>query len=165
LLQRHLAQNTGGMMQRNELFAAFESIGNNCEFGIVQEAAGYRALSLFSNVGFDSVTCITEAISCGLDGMFSEGAYEFSKPEGWPDYAVHCLRFGFIFHTGLYISEAASHSELPRRVQALQIEGKVSFGPTRRQQNLVIAHPGSARAIGVCVGDSTKRMVSRTEAL
>ncbi len=88
-------------MQRRELFSAFESLGNNCELGFVQDAAGCTGVSLFKNVGFDRTEQLIDALDAGLAGMFEAGAYDFLCPEGWPDYALDCRRFGFRFHTGM----------------------------------------------------------------
>ncbi len=88
-------------MQRQDLFSAFESLGNNCEFGFVQDAAGCRGLSLFKNVGFDATEQIIDAIDADFAGMFEDGAFDFIVPNGWPDYALDCRRFGFRFHTGM----------------------------------------------------------------
>jgi hypothetical protein len=84
-----------------ELLRHFESLGNNCEFGIVQRATGYDPPGLFRNVGFLQTEQIIHAIENALDGMFEEGMYEFSRPPNWPDYALHCRRYGFQFHTAV----------------------------------------------------------------
>jgi hypothetical protein len=92
-------------MRRDELFSAFESLGNNCEFGIVQEAAGYPALSLFGSAGFASVTQIIHAIDCSLEGMFQNHSCEFVRNDGWPDYGLRCRLFDIMFHTGLLVTD------------------------------------------------------------
>src|SRR4051794_37715673 len=91
-------------MQRQVLFSAFESLGNNCELGFVQDAAACNSLSLFKNVGFDRTEQLIDALDAGLAGMFEPGAYGFVRPEGWPDYALDCHRFGFRFHTGMSVA-------------------------------------------------------------
>lgn len=90
----------------------FESLGNNCEFGIVQRAAGNDPPGLFRNVGFNLTEQIIHAIETGLEGMFDAGAYALVKPDGWPDYRLDCLRHGFQFHTGV------AQSEPPERADA-----------------------------------------------
>jgi len=83
------------------LLQRFESIGNNCEFGIVQRAGGYDAPGLFRNVGFLHTDQIIHAIDNDLGDMFDDGRYSFVRPDGWPDYALDCHVFGFRFHTGV----------------------------------------------------------------
>ena len=70
-----------------EVLSRFESLGNNCEFGIVQRSAGYDPPGLFRNVGFLDVEQIISAVSHNLEGMFEPGRYELTAPEGWLDWA------------------------------------------------------------------------------
>jgi hypothetical protein len=83
----------------NELYMPFEGLGNNCEFGIVQRQTGYDPPGLFRNVGFLNVDAIIGTINRNLEGMFDEGLYSFTRPEGWPDWRLDCMRYGFGFHT------------------------------------------------------------------
>lgn len=84
-----------------ERLTRFEGLGNNCEFGVVQREAGLDPPGLFRNVGFLQTEQMIGAIAASFDGMFDAGAYEFSTPDTWPDYALDCKRFGFRFHTGI----------------------------------------------------------------
>ncbi len=84
-----------------DLLANFESLGNNCEFGIVQRAADYDPPGLFRNAGFLRTEQMIHAIEASFEGMFDEGRYVFSRPAGWPDCALDCRVFGFQFHTGI----------------------------------------------------------------
>src|SRR5690349_19869130 len=107
-------------MQRRELFSAFESLGNNCELGFVQDAAGCSGLSLFKNVGFNRTEQLIEALDAGLAGMFEPGAHEFVRPDGWPDYALDCRRFGFRFHTGLPVTTPDAEREFDALLRAFR---------------------------------------------
>ena len=93
------------------LFERFESLGNNCEFGMLQRFSGYDPPGLFRNVGFDSVLMMIEAIETDFEGMFDEGRYEFTLPFMWPDWRLDCRVHGFTFHTGIPAS-AELNSEL-----------------------------------------------------
>lgn len=84
-----------------ELYRHFETIGNNCEFGIVQRKVGFDPLGLFRNVGFLNVGQIIRAIATNLDGMFEEGNYSYESRPGWSDYALICHQFGFVFHSAV----------------------------------------------------------------
>jgi hypothetical protein len=89
-------------MELNALFEHFESIGNNCEFGIVQSAASASVpVGLFRNVGFQHARQMIDALEKGLDGMFDAGRYNIVRDEQWGDYALECLCYGFRFHTGI----------------------------------------------------------------
>jgi hypothetical protein len=85
----------------SRLFVPFESLGNNCEFGMVQRFSGYDPPGLFRNVGFDSAEMMVRALETGFDGMFDEGRYEFTLPHMWPDWRLDCHVHGFGFHTGI----------------------------------------------------------------
>lgn len=107
-------------MQRHELFSAFESLGNNCELGFVQDAAGCRGLSLFKNVGFDRTEQLIDALDADLAGMFDPGAFDIVLPAGWPDYELHCRRYGFRFHTGLASSTPNPEAQVPAVVASFR---------------------------------------------
>jgi hypothetical protein len=85
----------------SELYMPFESLGNNCEFGIVQRLTGYDPPGLFRNVGFLNVDAIVSTIERNLEGMFDEGLYNYILPDGWPDWRLDCMRYGFGFHTSI----------------------------------------------------------------
>ncbi len=91
----------GNAIPLSELYVPFESLGNNCEFGIVQRLTGYDPPGLFRNVGFLNVDAIVITIERNLEGMFDEGLYNFVLPNGWPDWRLDCMRYGFGFHTSI----------------------------------------------------------------
>jgi hypothetical protein len=101
----------------NELYMPFESLGNNCEFGIVQRQAGYDPPGLFRNVGFLNVDAIISTISRNLEGMFDEGLYSFTLPEGWPDWRLDCMRYGFLFHTAIPASISRDSEEWQKKAK------------------------------------------------
>lgn len=84
-----------------ELFEPFESVGNNCEFGLVQRLHGFDPPGLFRNAGFDSAEVIVKAIETSFAGMFDEGRYEFVLPPFWGDWRLDCHVHGIGFHTGI----------------------------------------------------------------
>jgi hypothetical protein len=83
------------------VFRTFESLGNNCELGIVQRTHGYDTPGLFRNVGFQTVEQIIKALECRFEGMFDAGNFSYLQRSNWPDYALHCRRYGFVFHTAI----------------------------------------------------------------
>ncbi|MBS0639576.1 MAG: hypothetical protein JSS43_06865 [Proteobacteria bacterium] len=107
-------------MQRHELFSAFEGLGNNCEFGFVQDAAGCRGLSLFKNVGFDRTEQLIDALDADFAGMFDDGAFDIVLPSGWPDFVLNCRRYGFRFHTGLASDAAGPEAQVPRIITSFR---------------------------------------------
>jgi hypothetical protein len=85
----------------SRLLESFESLGNNCEFGMVQRFNGYDPPGLFRNAGFDSVEAIIRGIETSFDAMFDEGRYEFTLPPLWEDWRLDCQVYGLTFHTGI----------------------------------------------------------------
>jgi hypothetical protein len=84
-----------------DLYAYFEALGNNCEFGIVQRRVGFDPPGLFRNVGFLGASQIINAISANLGDMFDDDRFRYERRSGWPDYALCCRSFGFTFHSGI----------------------------------------------------------------
>ncbi|EGY01072.1 tetratricopeptide TPR_2 [Nitrospirillum viridazoti Y2] len=87
------------MLIEKEHFSLFESIGNNCEFGIFQRNLGFDPPGLFRNVGYLSPQQIIRCIANGLDKMFDAGTYKYVLPEGWSDWRLDCHIYGLGFHS------------------------------------------------------------------
>jgi hypothetical protein len=102
-------------MELGAVFARFEGLGNNSEFGIVQAqsastvpvgtASTIFPVGLFRTVGFNHTEQMINAVQARLDGMFASGNYRFVRPDGWTDHALDCLRYGFRFRTGIPVTE------------------------------------------------------------
>jgi hypothetical protein len=111
-------------MKLHDLFANYIGLGNNCEFGIVADAAsngeGVANASLFHAVGFNNTGQIIECIRSNLDGMFDEGYYNFVKEPGWSDYCMECLKNGFNFHTGIPINAPNAKDEFAKKLRAMR---------------------------------------------
>jgi hypothetical protein len=95
----------------DHFFLRFESLGNNCEFGIVQRKAGVDPPGLFRNVGFLDVRQVVRALSSGLAGMFEDGNFAYEVRSGWRDYTLQCFVSGFTFHSGISIELKQTGSE------------------------------------------------------
>lgn len=101
----------------SELVTMFESIGNNCEFGIVQRHHAYDPPGLFRNVGFLNPDSIINAIDSNLDQMFDAEKFEFVLPEGWPDWRLDCQIHGFGFHTAIPASIERGSAEWLKKTE------------------------------------------------
>ncbi len=102
------------------LAKCFESLGNNCELGIVQRANGYDTPGLFRNTGFLHIAQIIHALESHFAGMFESGRFDYIIRGGWPDYALHCRQHGFVFHTGISCEQPLSAEICARNVAAFQ---------------------------------------------
>lgn len=98
-----------------ELFLAFEGIGNNCEFGIVQSYYGCDRPGLFRNVGFVYPETMIEAIETRLEGLFEDGRYAFKRAEDWQDWQLESGNF--VLHTGIPASLEAETEDWRARTE------------------------------------------------
>jgi hypothetical protein len=103
-----------------ELFRCFESLGDNCEFGMVQRRSRHDPPGLFRNVGFQHIGQMTSAIDQDFEGMFEPGNYDYMLRPGWPDYALHCRRFGFAVHTALPVDHPLSDDKRASNIKAFR---------------------------------------------
>lgn len=115
-----MTTNTDRRPDPSRVFSRLETLGNNCELGIVQDAAGCTGLELFKNCGFDSTQQIINALDAGFAGMFEPANFAIVRVDGWPDYGLHCQRFGFLFHTGLTTDQPHSDADMAARVVAFR---------------------------------------------
>jgi hypothetical protein len=84
-------------MTDSEILRAFESLGDNCEFGLVQSSVGTEQLSLFR---FNSVS--TDALLRAIESDF----VDFENPQAIEieiacndEFVIHVRKYGFRFHT------------------------------------------------------------------
>ena len=75
----------------------FESLGQNCEFGFVQQALGVQASSLLRWTFLDSVPQTAAGVRSGFTGVF---AFENLVPYG-DGTMVHDVTAGIAFHTDM----------------------------------------------------------------
>jgi hypothetical protein len=64
------------MAELKTVFAGFENLGDNCEFGIAQRCAGIEPLGLFRFSGTAHLPAITAAIESGLEKFGEPGDVE-----------------------------------------------------------------------------------------
>ena len=82
---------------KRDLLLTFESLGENCEFGLVQRHFGAEPLSLFRWSSTD-VANLSAALRADLEGL---GSVEHTSMSTWEDieYFVADRRWGFATHT------------------------------------------------------------------
>ena len=79
----------------------FESLGDNCEFGLMQRKVGRERLSLLRYGGARSTARLTDAIRAGLDGFGTE--QDLDMYVLGTEWIALSLRYGFSFHTGRHV--------------------------------------------------------------
>lgn len=125
------------------LFNRLETLGNNCELGIVQAAAGSTTPSLFRNAGFNHTQQLIGALDNGLDGLFDPGSFTVNRIDGWPDLALNCRRYGFMFHTGLPADRPCAEADLAARVAAFRFMKMKLLDDLRVGEKLFVYRHGS----------------------
>jgi hypothetical protein len=101
-------------MPAKEFMLHFESLGDNCEFGLVQRRCGAEPLGLlrFTNM---PVGQLVRGVHNDFDGLGELQNLEVSLAGGpKPEYAVRDRTFALTFHTFIYAGEADEEA-LPRQ--------------------------------------------------
>lgn len=99
-----IAADIGGMVGQPaaQFMLRFESLGDNCEFGLVQRRCGAEPLGLlrFSNI---TLVQLLRALDAGFDGLGEPENMEFWLEDGnKPEYVLRDRSFGLVFHTFLH---------------------------------------------------------------
>ena len=86
----------------SELVMSFESIGDNCEFGLVQRRVGIERMSLLRYAGVLDVRSLADVLARRLDG-FGEGEdLAFESLHG--EWVCHVRSASLEIHTGRFLS-------------------------------------------------------------
>jgi len=104
-----------------ELAARFESIGDNCEFGLVQRACDTEPLGLLRFSGSFSDD-IVRGIEQEFDGIGEPEDIEFrmAGPNGKREFLVHESKYGLVYHTFVYENERTP--DLMRQQEATRLK-------------------------------------------
>ena len=86
----------------------FESLGDNCEFGVFTKAFGNRRPSLLGYGGTSewmqsprrSIAPLCNALLTSFDGLGEDGDLSFERHRG--EWISHSRRFDCVFHSGLF---------------------------------------------------------------
>jgi hypothetical protein len=80
------------------IYDAFESLGEDCEFGNVQRRFGSHRLGLFRFAATD-IDGLNAAFERGLDGLISDGSIEIVQEKG--EHRTRVASYGMLFHTSV----------------------------------------------------------------
>jgi tetratricopeptide (TPR) repeat protein len=99
-----------------ELLLHFESLGNNCELGLVQRKFGAEPIGLlrWTRIGPDA---LTTALTQKLEGV---GEPEYTRLEANTDYVTVDTRYVMAMHTFIKPSQATPEEVLPKMYNRLQ---------------------------------------------
>jgi hypothetical protein len=100
-----------------ELMGKFESLGQNCEFGLVQRRCQAEPLGLlrFSSTPLPK---LLDALDARFDGMGEPGAMRVELSSNGREYMISDTRFGFLYHafvdSGAMAADALHRREVKR---------------------------------------------------
>jgi hypothetical protein len=104
----------------SDLALAFESLGENCEFGLVQRRFGAEPLGLlrFSSAPLPKLLAALEA---RFEGLGNPKNIEVQVSEGGTEYMVLDTRFGFLYHAWVAVGEQTPEAIAVRESRRLPL--------------------------------------------
>jgi hypothetical protein len=93
---------TDELLSDRDLTLQFESLGDNCELGLVQRRAGVEPLGLLRFAGAPLRRLIA-ALDARFEGIADPEAIHVSQENG--EYMIRLLKYDFIFHTDVKVAE------------------------------------------------------------
>ncbi len=108
------------MVSMQELVGDFESLGDNCEFGIVQRSYGAEPWALFRWVGINHIDQLIIALNARFEGLGDPEYVAHEMLPGWDHYAAMDRKYGFYFHTTLDPSKVSDQPDAIRRIAAIE---------------------------------------------
>lgn len=100
------------------LFEAFESLGDNCEFGFVQRAYGASTVGLF-NFAATTIDQLSRVLETRFDALRTPHGMDLAVHVQGNEYIVVLGAYGITFHAGVRLGEAAL--ETIQRQQARRV--------------------------------------------
>lgn len=138
-----------------DLVMRFESLGDNCEFGLMQRKVGRERLSLLRYGGARSTTRLTHAIRNDLAGFGTE--QDLDMYVLGTEWIAVSLSTGFSFHTGRHVD-----GEPAERVRVAE-STKLRFMADILREDLATGHKILVRRVDE--GDTTAGMEGLAQAL
>jgi hypothetical protein len=100
----------------NELMLHFESIGENCEFGLVQRRCGVEPLGLL-RFGSAPLPNLVKALEARFEGMGRPDKLEVQISGNGTEYMILDRQFGFLYHAWVLVNERSIEQVHAREVK------------------------------------------------
>jgi len=107
-------------LPRDRLMLEFESLGENCEFGLVQRRCGADPLGLL-RFASAPMPALLSALRARFDGIGEWDQIEVRISENQLEYLVFDKRFGFLYHPWVLIGEASAEGIHRREAKQLPL--------------------------------------------
>jgi hypothetical protein len=132
-----------------DLMMRFESIGQNCEFGLVQRAVQAEPLSLLRFAGIE-LWSLMRGLETGFDSIHDPTHFKLTTGvmDGRPEYMIFATRHWVRFHTGIFISDMPNITSVIERARNYLEFLQRRFVETLSAGNriFVLQHPGAMDA-------------------
>jgi hypothetical protein len=102
----------------HELMMQFESLGENCEFGLVQRRCGAEPLGLL-RFASAPLPVLLAGLRARFEGIGEPGEIDVQVSENQQEYLVVDKRFGFLYHPWVLVGEAGPDEIRQREVKRL----------------------------------------------
>jgi hypothetical protein len=124
-------------IDRAELAMRVESLGDNCEVGMVQRELGAEPLGLFR---FASTTpeSVVAALENHLEGIGRQGSLTLSLLGEQQEYMVTDNQYGLLYHTWLFARDIDSHQVLEREYGRMAFLARKFLDETTRGEKVFV---------------------------
>jgi hypothetical protein len=135
----------------DQLMLNFESLGQNCEFGLVQRACGAEPQGLLRYVGI-SINRLLNGLDFGFDGVDDPALLRtFAGPGATPEWLLQHDRYGMTAHSFQRVEAIGAAEMLEQYVQRLRFQRRRFLEVLESGQNLFVfqreAHMTEAHAL------------------
>jgi hypothetical protein len=108
------------VLDRRELMMRFESLGENCELGLVQRRCGAEPLGLFRFASAPFAK-LMEGLAARFEGLGEADKLEVELSDNGREYMVRDHRFGFLYHAWVLAGEMRPEDVHRREVRRLPL--------------------------------------------
>jgi hypothetical protein len=123
----------------DQLMMQFESIGENCEFGLAQRRCGAEPLGLL-RFASAPIERLLAALEHRFEGMGEEDQIEVRAAEDRSEYLVIDRRFGFLYHPWVLVDEAEPDHVRRREMTRLPFLRRKLLDDLREGEKIFVYH-------------------------
>jgi hypothetical protein len=104
----------------DQLMMQFESLGENCEFGLAQRRCGAEPLGLL-RFASTPLSALLRAVKQRFEGLGERDQIEVRLSENGREYLVLDHRYGILYHPWMLVGQAAPEDILQREINRLPL--------------------------------------------
>jgi hypothetical protein len=123
----------------DELMMQFESLGENCEFGLAQRRCGAEPLGLL-RFASTPLPNLLSGLAHGFAGMGDADQIEVEPSPDGKEYLVIDRRFGFLYHPWVLVHESEPESVLKREMMRLPFLRRKMLEDLREGRKIFVYH-------------------------